>query len=195
MIEKAPPPPPPPTVRGWVLLCSISLYQVSVQSLVEWCVAFNFPHWLLIPVQYLNLCLLVQNSLTVHPCIFFSLSTNITLLYFRHRCYRVRLLLNFDMTSWADSWLVSVTFCHSNIWCNPVRNKHPLVKVKWRSNFPRTPEISVLWSFSTICIYTRIHTYTHTHAHTHTLSTRDNTLATHVQVWCASGLFFPDRPI
>lgn len=97
-----------------------------------------------------------------------SPSIYIKLIYYWHHHYQVRLLVSFNNTpqvhqmslSSTTRWLVSITFCHSNIWRNPVRTKHrPLVRRCW--NFPKTPEISVQWSFSTIWIHTPIHTYTH----------------------------------
>ena len=95
----------------------------------------------------------------------------------------------------TTSWLVSITFCHSNTWCNSVRTKHQ--NHRWSdaptSQTPQWSMISVLWSISTIWTHTNTPAYTHTHTHTHTLSKRDNTLAARAQICCALGLYFPDQ--
>lgn len=69
----------------------------------------------------------------------------------------------------TTNWQVSITFCHSNIRCNPARVKPRPLGLSDARTSQRPPVISVLWSFSTIWI--------HTHAYTRTLSERDNTLA------------------
>lgn len=58
-------------------------------------------------------------------------------------------------------------------------------------NFPETPSDQCLMISQPLAIQTHTHALTHarTHTHTHTLSTRDSTLAAHLQIRCA----FPDE--